>query len=518
MDVLTSLITGRKAQPVVQRLAPGDECLPAFFFDDSPMLRNAIMCSTCRFDDVLDVAKLQSSLVDLLARDGWRKLSGRLRLNDHGKLQIHVPSKITPARPAITFSHLDLQISIREHSLASELPEVTESVSIQPNPRIFQELGVGPNAPQTFEDYIRSDCPQLSLHIVSFTDATLVSLTWPHVSLDGVSLGYLMEAWSLMLAGRAEDVPPMLTGGTEDPMKSAGLDPNFQERHIHESKHMTGWKILLWGLFHLLDILWWPRMKKQLVYLPGQVVQAMKDRVNSSLADEELGRDDSIQHVSSSDVVAAFISHLTVHQLPPSSSRSAVILSPVDIRGRMPSVFSKANGVYVTNAAPIVSTIVPAKVMRSPRSGMIDTAKALRRSLKLQTSEGQIHALNHVERVSMAENGLPAFFGDARSLIIIISDMTRAQFYNKVDFGPAVLHHRGTHLSKGCERQVSGEKNGGAGQVAYFHMQELGGENIFSRNNFLVFGTPSGGYWISGSLPAAIWAKMNEVIVSLGKI
>lgn len=81
MDVLTSLITGRKAQPVVQRLAPGDECLPAFFFDDSPMLRNAIMCSTCRFDDVLDVAKLQSSLVDLLARDGWRKLSGRLRLN-----------------------------------------------------------------------------------------------------------------------------------------------------------------------------------------------------------------------------------------------------------------------------------------------------------------------------------------------------------------------------------------------------------------------------------------------------
>ncbi|OAA40714.1 Chloramphenicol acetyltransferase-like domain protein [Metarhizium rileyi] len=321
-----------------------------------------------------------------------------------------------------------------------------------------------------------------------------------------------------MLAGRAEDVLPMLTGGTEDPMKSAGLDPNFQERHIHESKHMTGWKILLWGLFYLLDILWWPRMEKQLVYLPGKVVHAMKDRVNSSLADEKLDRDDSIQNVSSSDVVAAFISNLTVHQLPASSSRSAVILSPIDMRSRMPSIFPKVNGVYITNAAPIISTIVPAQVIRSPRSGMIETAKALRRSLKLQTSEDQIHALNRLERASMVENGLPAFFGDARSLVIIISDMTKAQLYNKVDFGPAVLHHREIDPSKGRERRISAENKSAAGQVAYFHMQELGGENILSRNNFLVFGTPSGGYWITGSLPAAIWAKMQEVIASLGEI
>lgn len=521
MDALTSLITGRKAKAVGQELLAGDECLPVFFFDDSPMLRNAIMCSTCRVNTVLDAAKLHSSLVGLLDRDGWRKLRGRLRLNASGRLEIHVPPEITAARPAVTFSHLDLQMSILEHTLASELPEITDWPSIQPSPRIFQELGVGPNAPRTFEDYITSDCPQLSLHVVSFTDATLVSLTWPHVSLDGMSLSYLMEAWSLVLAGRDEDVPPMLTGGTEDPMKSAGLNPDFQERHIHESKHMTGWKILVWGFFYLLDILWWPRMKKQVVYIPDRAIQAMKNRVMSSLKNDKHDQDGpgvTIHHVSSSDIVAAFISNLTAQQLPASSTRSAVILSPIDIRDRMPSVFPKANGVYVTNAAPIISTILPARVMRRARDGIIDTAKALRRSLKLQTSEGQINALNRLERVSMAENGLPAFFGDPRSLVIIISDMTKARFYEKVDFGPAVLLHRGTEKLERRGGHNSSSTMATSGQLAYFHMQELGGENIFSRNNFLVFGTPSGGYWITGSLPTAIWAKMDEMLASFGVI
>jgi hypothetical protein len=82
MDSLSRLLAGRKAKKTQQARVPTDEVLPVFFFDDTPMLRNAIMCWTMRFNDVLDPEKLRQSLARLVSReDGWRKLRGRIRLN-----------------------------------------------------------------------------------------------------------------------------------------------------------------------------------------------------------------------------------------------------------------------------------------------------------------------------------------------------------------------------------------------------------------------------------------------------
>ncbi|EQL00679.1 BCL5p [Ophiocordyceps sinensis CO18] len=478
MDTLSRLIAGPKTNMVVQATVPTDEILPVFFFDDTPMLRNAIMCWTMRFND------------------------------QHHRLEIHVPRCSSPERPAVTFSHVSIETSIDEDPLASRLPRPTRSPSLQANHGDFKSLGISPGAPRTMDDYLAADAPQLTLHVVSFTDATLVSLTWPHVSSDGVGLRHLVEAWSLVLAGRDDEVLPMLT---EDPMATAGLDPRFQERHLLEKQHMKGWRILVWGLRYLLDIAWWPRMETRTIYLPRAACERMRADAMASLA--RRSRETSASFVSDGDVIAAWISCMAAKELSASSKRSVVITTPVDVRSRMPSLFNKeTEGVHVLNAAPIVSTVINAQDMLSGDDATARTAQSLRRSLLMQTSEGQLHALNRHERTSLAENGLPALFGDMSSFVVILSNMTKARFVEALDFGPAV--RAGSSRLRGRWSEPLDHASA-PGRLVYYHMQGLGDENVFMRNNFFVFGMPGGDYWINGSLPPAIWDEVRGSLSSM---
>jgi hypothetical protein len=39
--------------------------------------------------------------------------------------------------------------------------------------------------PETLEDYLYADRPMLGLRVISFVDATLVTISWSHILLDG---------------------------------------------------------------------------------------------------------------------------------------------------------------------------------------------------------------------------------------------------------------------------------------------------------------------------------------------
>jgi hypothetical protein len=62
-------------------LVPTDTIVPLHSNDDSKSSRACVFDVLFKFDDVLDPEKLHGSLRDLLAREGWRKLGARLRLN-----------------------------------------------------------------------------------------------------------------------------------------------------------------------------------------------------------------------------------------------------------------------------------------------------------------------------------------------------------------------------------------------------------------------------------------------------
>lgn len=79
MSIVSSLFGGH--QPPSPPIFATDSIIPIHDEDDTAQHRGNLMNLFFRFDDALDVEKLEHSLYVLLDRPGWNKLGGRLRLN-----------------------------------------------------------------------------------------------------------------------------------------------------------------------------------------------------------------------------------------------------------------------------------------------------------------------------------------------------------------------------------------------------------------------------------------------------
>ncbi|PHH86825.1 hypothetical protein CDD83_9695 [Cordyceps sp. RAO-2017] len=161
-----------------------DQVVPVPYCDALRPLQGWLIHVMLVFEDVLDCQKLRDSLEALIEMDGWRKLGARLRRSSKGQLNYHIPSRFTKDRPALRHP------AVVAHS------------------EDFQSLSRAPGSPTTLNDYLKNDYPQLGLHIVTFTDATIVTLQWPHTLFDLMGQKAVLDAWTLILQGRRDEVPP----------------------------------------------------------------------------------------------------------------------------------------------------------------------------------------------------------------------------------------------------------------------------------------------------------------------
>lgn len=426
-------------------------------------------------------------------------------LQDKGKLEIHVPMAFTSQRPALNFHHDSFDVSIDEHPLASTLPAPTfNTPSVQRGPSAFKSLGIPPGAPICLEDYLKSDCPQLTVYVVSFTDATLVSLCWPHISADAMSLREIGAAWSLVLAGRESDIPPMLSAG-EDPMARAGIDPVFVERHPLQELQVQGWWLFLWGIRFILDLLWWRTMETRTVFLPHRTVQGLRSEALASLA----ATPSSAPFVSDGDVVAAWLAVMATEAiLARNSTRTVSIANAFDLRGRCASLFpaEKGKGAYVQNAVFPCWTTLPAShiLVRKP-DALGTVAQAIRETIKTQTTEASVHALARLTRESLGKSGLPPMFGDTSSFVVNMSNWSKARLFESLDFGPAIV----SKTRRGDRHRASAERTKSVATVKsspiYYHVQGVSPNNMLARNGAFLTSTSNGDYWINGCFPPEVW-------------
>lgn len=113
-------------------------------------------------------------------------------------------------------------MAIGEHPLASQLPKASSRPAVVGDPEQFTPLARPFGTPTTLEDYLNQDRGQLGLHVVSFTDATLVVLYYNHTSFDLMGWGALMTAWTHELHGRGDQIVTPLGG---DPDGEEDFDP-----------------------------------------------------------------------------------------------------------------------------------------------------------------------------------------------------------------------------------------------------------------------------------------------------
>ncbi|KAH7302876.1 hypothetical protein B0I35DRAFT_365900 [Stachybotrys elegans] len=460
-----------------------DDIYPVHMLDGTKTLRGITVNWILRFDAILDGNKLHGALSRLLDMGDWRKMGGRLRLNEKGVLEIHVPRPFTSDRPAVAYSCEKLNVDIENHELARTLPQATDKLSIQPGPDNFQSFAIRADAPKAFNDFIYHDVPLLSLHVTTFNDATLVGLSWPHVLMDVMGQQALLRAWSLVLSDRDVDVPPVL-GAREDALCTAADASGEAEEFEIGKQRLKGTGLLSFGLRFAWDLIRGPAMEARTVYMPATVLAALRRE-----AEADLATSGEVPFISDNDLLTAWgVRMVALSQRQP---RPVTVLHALNARFRLPEL-AQAPGVFIQNMAVAGFTLLSAA---KATGSLGSVALANRQHLRAQATKGQIVAFVRDLQQEAAGADPRLLCGPSDALLMPVTNWERADIFGSADFSAAVVR--------------SGPSSSPGRIVCHLPSSIGAGE---PRNLLVVLGKDNeGGYWLTAHLSPAAWANMANM-------
>ncbi|KAL7905485.1 hypothetical protein GGI35DRAFT_488403 [Trichoderma velutinum] len=453
-----------------------DTVIPLHSIDDDEVFRSAVLDMTYLFSDVLDANNLHDSLWKLMTTGNWTKLGARLRKNADGKLEYHIPALFSKSRPPFAFTYEHIAAKAQDHPIGSNIPSPTTRPSLVDTSADLQRLFRAPDTPTSIDEFLFSDRPQLLVRVVTFEDATLISVSWLHTFMDGMALRELYTHWIAVMEGREHDVQP-LHGFDFDPLITLGTEPkedSLQPRFPHVEE------------------------KTGLVCLPSHFVQGLKHQALKELAvlDTE---DSGSLFLSDGDVICAWWSQTLVGILKPSPHQLVAIRNSFSMRGCLSKDLLPDDLPYIGNAIMGLYTILSVDdVLNKPLNFI---ASHIRKGIIQQTTREQIEAFVTLIKESRKETGKRPFFGDSATIQLMFSNFGKAKFFD-IDFSSAVLKE-GPSVKKHPNP---------LGKPFYQHYE---GHIPHLRNcyNFPILGKDhSGNFWLTGRLPLGTWDAVEELL------
>ena len=337
--------------------------------------------------------------------------------------------------------------------------------------------------PLNFEDMLKRKLPQFSLHVMTFCDATLVAMAWPHSTIDGIGQRDLLRNWSLVMAGREAEVQTVL-GARHDVLEDL-VDEATEEYLIDKNKMSTLGLLRFFAPFKWRAIRHPPR--RRMIYLPRAMADQImsKARQNVSQLKDESGNP---VRISDADIVLAWATRvIALHH-----KHSAITaVGAVNARYRLPSLLNAA-GIYLQNMVLLSFSSVPWDKAATAPLG--ELALRHRQNMELQLTEEQVLAgisCRH-RNLRSGKEGNP-FCGHPRSLVFGLNSMAALGLMDAADFSPAVL--RAGDIANRCN------KSGSMASV-YF----LVADRKPSGPSFYVPGRDAGGnLWMWACLSDALW-------------
>ncbi|KUL87484.1 hypothetical protein ZTR_04577 [Talaromyces verruculosus] len=321
-----------------------------------------------------------------------------------------------------------------EHPLGSKLPRATGKPTAFPSPRAFNSLALGPGAPRRFEDYIYSDIPLFSLHVKTFTDGTLVSVTYSHVTGDLLGFAAVVHSWSLILAGKPELVPPFI-GLREDGMKGL-LDPPTKEKHVLSGKELTGWRLGYWGLRTLYES-WSFQLENRMLCIPRNTMERIMVQYRSQIVPENFPEGTGkVPFISEGDALAAIACRINAQSQRLESARNIMTMITLDPRTRAKSAFCQ-DSVHVQNSITAGFFDCPADEVLVLPLGKL--ALLSRKAIMTQATEEQLKAYACLAADSVREKSMVVLFGGKDMSLQLVSNWLKANLFEKMDFSPAIL-------------------------------------------------------------------------------
>ncbi|OHF00953.1 hypothetical protein CORC01_03781 [Colletotrichum orchidophilum] len=426
---------------------PTDTVVQLSAMDSSWMMRMMIMSWSMCFHDVLDPSMLHASLSELLTIGNWRKLGGRPRLTKDGQIELHIPQSFTPSRPAVHFTTEPNPSSVQSHPLSSTIPSLfSPPKTTSPNlplildtPSTLTPLLAGPEAPKTFADYTTSDRPLLSLHVITFSDATFVTITYPHSITDGMGRRDLVDNWCRVLAGRQDAVVP-LADPAFDPMSNIAKaeKPRYDEPFLWEHKKLTGWgkvRFTLGLLWYLLT----NRIRQRNIFIPAASLKTLRERAEADVATgDDQQTTATTGRLSDGDILTAYLVRLACSHIPATAPAKPISISTaLDLRGRLHEDDMPSNVAHVSNLVAYNWTNTTALgILHGPFGKAV---ALIRNSVRSQLTDAQVYASTRLTYNAVAENGSTNQFTEPNGFVVSVSNVSKARFHEVIDFSPAIV-------------------------------------------------------------------------------
>ncbi|KAF4955673.1 hypothetical protein FGADI_4366 [Fusarium gaditjirri] len=279
----------------------------------------------------------------------------------------------------------------------------------------------------------------IGLHIITFQDATLVTITWPHVLFDAVGFSHLMEAWSAVLAGHKERVPKIIDA-KEDVLYNLGDISRAGPQHAaSEARILSGLAFILFVIRMLWIILTRPTIESRIICLPKDVVDKLHQQALDDIKGENSEQGDS--WVSPSDAILAWLSRALVDSKTP---RSISMTTPIDERTRISQL--QNDSVYVQNMILGSFINITQNDLRGPLGKQ---ALVSRRGLLQQLDESNLIGILQLFRVRWDSSKTRApIFAAPGSQLLVTSNRLKIDLFTAAAFGPAVIQ-----TSKGQQRK-----------------------------------------------------------------
>lgn len=395
-------------------------------------------------------------------------------------------------------------MSIEEHPLASRLPKAMSEPSLQPGSIHFRPFAARPDVPSSINDATTQDIPQLSLHVTSFSDATLVGISFPHTLMDALGFEALLRSWSLVLAGRWDEVPPIL-GAKDDILWStatASIGPKDDEEFILGRNVLRGGAYLRFLLRRLWEMIWDPALETQMLHLPKSAIDELRRQTLDSINNILKGRPHENSFVTEGDILSAWVA-----QMVASSERRAkplTIMRAINARFRLGAVLqTPEKGIYVQNMVLASFTSLSPQIAKGPLGAM---ALENRRQITEQTTEKQMKMMLQALRQRVQSGKQPTILSaDPMSLPVVCNDLTKVNIMGAVDFKPAVLR----------QGDVKEARSNTIGTMVYHHFQSLK-ESAWRRHWFVFLGKDhQGGTWIMVSMTRKSSRSFMEAVKNM---
>jgi hypothetical protein len=407
-----------------------------------------------------------------------------------------VPREFTAERPAFTYSHENCAMNVESHHMAGRLPKPDGTISVWPSPQEYLDLAMRRNAPTSLKHLLVGDTPQISLHITSFFNATLISIVWPHTLMDMMGQQAFLHAWSLVLAGRESEVPRVLDAREDVLQAITDIPTEKPAKYVLSSKQLKGL-----GLMKLIarfgrDMLCGPTPQTRTICLPRKAMEKLRCEAETTLRSSASG-DEKVTFLSDGDILTAWTLRAVATSLD--SPQRVTALHAMNARFRLPQLID-ASGICLQNMLVPGYTYLTSTEAAGPLGPI---ALQNRHHLLEQATEAQV--LASLREQYKSGDFSKRLYSPADATVVPYTNWTKARIFQTANFRPAVL----------CNGEDEQTRSNPPGTPMYHHAFPVRPSRT-TRLMVVVLGKDFGGnYWLTLTMGPSAWGKIMESLETL---